>query len=120
MIQKLKPYRSYLIILFAFAVVGMGFSFGAQRGGIGQLNGFIAPLVGPWSRWLEPNGDRLKYWEAGNWLFAGSLSLITVFSVAFSARPKKKILRVLTKFIAHVAVIFWCLCGIWKVVLELT
>jgi hypothetical protein len=118
--QKLKPYRSYLIILFAFAILGMVFSFGAQRGGINQLDGFIAPLIGPWSRCLNPNADGLKYWDAGNWLFAVPVTLITLFSVAFASRPKKKILRVLAKLIAYIAVIFWCLCGIGKVILEMT
>lgn len=120
MMQKLKHYRPYLIILFAFAFVGMVFSFGAQRGGIGQLNGFIAPLIGPWSRCLEPNADKLKYWEAGNWLFASFVSLVTLLAVALAARPEKKVLRVLTKLIAYISVLFWCLCGLGKVILELT
>jgi hypothetical protein len=118
--HQLKLYRSFLLILLVFAVIGTGLSFGAQRGGIGPLNGFIAPLIGPWSRCLEPNADRLKFWEAGNWLFAVSVTLITFLSVSVSVRMKKNGVRALIKVIAYLAVLFWGLCGIGKVLLEMT
>ena len=117
---KIKPYISYRIIIFAFAFIGTCFAGAAQRGGINHLNGFIAPLIGPWSRALPPNADKFKYWELSNYIFAISVTLITLIAIVGSNLPKKKILRVFTKLIAHLAVVFWCLCGMFKVILELT
>jgi hypothetical protein len=118
--QKIKPYRSYLILIIAFALLGMLFSFGAQRGGINQFNGFIAPIIGPWSRVLPPNADKFKYWELNNYIFAISITVITLTLVAVSGIPKNKIVRILTKLISYIAVVFWCLCGMFKVILEMT
>ena len=103
--------------MFVFAMVGMMFSFGAQRGGINQFNGFIAPIIGPWSRILAPNADKFRYWELNNYIFAISVSLITIASVVASSIPKNNILRILLKLIAHIAIVFWCLCGMYKVIL---
>jgi hypothetical protein len=119
MIHNLKPYRSYLIILMAFAAIGMVLSFGAQPGGINQVNGFIAPLIGPWSRCLEPNPVRFGNWHTGDWQFVVSVTLLTWIPVAFAVRPKNRMVRVLTRLVAHSALIFWCLCGLGKVVLEM-
>ena len=118
--QNIRTYKSYLIIIFAFAMIGMLFSFAAQRGGINQLNGFIAPIIGPWSRILEPNAYELEHWEAKNFAFAISVSIVAIISVLFSSVPKNKTFRVMIKVIAYAAVVFWCICGMMKVVTELT
>lgn len=118
--SHLKAYRPYLFIILLSALIGTCFAGAAQRGGISHLNGFIAPILGPWSRILPPNADQFKYWELNNFLFAVSVTLITLFSIAASRLPKHRILRRLTTAAACLAVVFWCLCGLFKVILELT
>lgn len=54
--KTLKRYLPYLLIMSVFSILGMMCSFGAQPGGINKLNGFLAPMIGPWSRFLDPNG----------------------------------------------------------------
>ena len=117
--KNITPYRSYLITIFVFALVGLLFSFSAQRGGINQLNGFIAPIIGPWSRALPPNANKFTYWELDNYIFAISVTISVLISVAISGMPKNKVVRILTKLISYIAVVFWCLCGLGKVIIEL-
>ena len=103
-----------------FALLGFLLSFAAQGGGIGPVNGFIAPVLGPWSGILEPNAIRLRDWKLNNQVFAVGATLVVAASVMLSAVPERKAWKILLKLVAHVAVAFWCLCGIGKVILELS
>ena len=118
--HNIRANISYLAMILAAALLGLLLSFAAQGGGIGQVNGFIAPIMGPWSRILAPNADRFVNWESSNYIFAISTTLITTASVVLSSVPKRKVIRILLSLTAHVAVAFWCLCGLGKVVLELS
>ncbi len=118
--HKIRTNISYLVIIFIAALLGLLLSFAAQGGGIGQINGFIAPIMGPWSRVLEPNAVRFVNWELNNYIFAISLTLITAGSVMLSSVPKRKAFRVLLKLIAHIFVAIWCWCGLVKVIVELS
>lgn len=120
MMQTIKTYRSYFIIVLVFAIIGTLVAGTAQPGGINHLNGFIAPIIGPWSKILPPNAARLKNWTQDNYLFAIPLSLVTLVFVVVSPIPKNRVVRIITKVFAHLAVVFWCLCGLSKVMIELT
>jgi hypothetical protein len=114
--QKIKPYSPYLIIISVFALLGMLFSFGAQRGGINQLNGFIAPIIGPWSRFLDPNGaNRVKIFD----LHAAISTIFLLVSVCFAPRIKNKTGRVLAVITTCILVACWCFMGLGKVIVEL-
>ncbi|WP_372796456.1 hypothetical protein [Pontiella sp.] len=116
----LKRYAPYAVVMLLFAVLGTCLAGAAQHGGINHFNGFLAPLIGPWSRLLPPNAARFSYWDAGNYIFVISVTLAVIAALAAANGPKNKILRVFTRLLSYIAVIFWCLCGLGKVILELT
>ncbi len=118
--QTIRPFRSYLFVALAFAVAGFLLSFAAQGGGIGPVNGFIAPIIGPWSRLLEPNADRFRDWELNNYIFALSVTFLTAALVMASSVPRNRAVRILLELAAHAAVVFWCWCGMIKVMVELS
>jgi hypothetical protein len=114
--QKLKLYRPYLIIIFIFALIGMLISFGAQRGGINQLNGFIAPIIGPWSRFLDPNGAyTLKRFD----LYAAIVTVFLLASIYFAPRVKNKTVRIIAIIATCILVAVWCFTGLGKVLVEM-
>lgn len=114
----MKSYRSYFIVVVAMAVLGALLSFGAQPGGINAVNAFIAVVIGPWSRVLSPNAHPFHRWETGDYLLPVLTTLIVLGVVSVSQLPKKKVGRIAVKVLAHMAVVFWCLCGFVKIIVE--
>jgi len=119
-IMKLKLIKTHLIIILVFSTLGMLASLMAQRGGINQINGFLAPILGPWSFCLPPNPKRLMNWETYKVFKAISIGLTVVLLVSTSLIVKNKVLKIIFSLLGYISLVYWCLLGLAKVFVELT
>ena len=107
-------------LLFLFpALFGLLLSFEAQPGGITQSNAFRAPFLGPWSQTLPPNPHPVSTWSPGRAAFAKCLTVVLVFSIAGSYLALNRWLRYASTGLAVLALAFWVLAGLVKVVSQL-
>jgi len=115
----MKSYGSYAVLVFAFALMGTYLASFAQPGGISHTNGFVAPIMGPWSRVLSPNAQLIQHVASDHYAFTFATTLVVIGLVVVSPLPKHRGVRIPVKVLAHLAVVYWCLCGLVKVVVEL-
>jgi hypothetical protein len=109
----------YGLIFLLAALIGVVISFAAQPGGISQSNAFIAPFLGPWSQILRPNPHPVSTWSAEYELFAKSLTIILVLSLAGSYIAVNDTPRYMSTIIAIPTLLVWALAGLMKVVSQL-
>ena len=110
----------YISIIFAACALGVFLSFGAQPGGITQVNAFIAPLIGPWSQVLEPNSHHVGSWSERYKMFAIILTVILVICLTGSLLFMNFWLSYMSTVIAFLSLIIWVLSGLAKVVSQLS
>lgn len=109
----------YVCLLLLACAISVFLSMGAQPGGIGQMNAFLAPIMGPWSYFLEPNGLTLKSCTQG---YLASSALLTVCIGVFvpsSYLVRSRILWNISICIGVFSSVVWGFCGIRRVVLDL-
>ncbi|MCP4609348.1 MAG: hypothetical protein GY845_11610 [Planctomycetes bacterium] len=109
----------YGLIFLLAGLLGVVISFSAQPGGISQSNAFIAPFLGPWSQTLRPNPHPVSTWSAEYALFAKSLTIVLVLSLAGSYLTANGWFRHISSGIAVLVVVIWVLDGLVKVVSQL-
>jgi len=120
-VKTLQGYRTPIAIVLVASSLGVLVSFIAQPGGIGQLNAFLAPILGPWSKCLKPNAARVASPEVLKLALFTLLFLgVSVFTAIGGNHLKKRYLRIITRCVGYAAIVLWCLCGLHKVVVELT
>lgn len=110
---------NYGAILFFAGCFGLCLSFMAERGGITQGNAFIAPIIGPWSQILPPNAHEMSVWPLKYTAYTIFLSLVLPITIGGSYCIHKRWLRYTATGVAVIALLFWVLSGLLKVVLEL-
>jgi len=109
----------YGLIFLIASLFGLILSFAAQPGGISQSNAILAPFLGPWSQILPPNPHPVSTWSAEKALFAKSLTLALVLSLAGSYLTANGWFRHISSGIAVFIVVIWVLAGLMKVVSQL-
>jgi hypothetical protein len=109
----------YGLLFLVPAYFGVLLSYTAQPGGISQSNAFLAPFLGPWSQTLPPNPHPVSTWSAEYELFAKCLTAVLVLSVIGSVLATNRWLRYPATGMAVLALVFWVLAGLMKVVLQL-
>jgi hypothetical protein len=109
----------YGLIFVIGSLFGLMLSFAAQPGGISQSNALIAPFMGPWSQILRPNPHPVSTWSAEYELFAKSLTVVLVLSLACSFIVVNDTPRYISTIIAVPALVVWVLAGLMKVVSQL-
>jgi hypothetical protein len=110
----------FILILFLAGTLGSCLSFLAQPGGITKINAFIAPFLGPWSQILPPNSHEMRFWSERYKIFAISLTAVLVLFLAGSILFINFWLSYMSTVITFFAIVIWVLCGLGKVVTQLS
>ena len=121
--EGLKRLIGWAVAVAAFflvaGAVGTAISQSAQPGGIGPVNAFLCPLLGPWSQVLPPNPHPVSGWSQT--YFAGVV-LWTVALVAClvgSCLSRIDLLRWATAALSVILITLWMLAGMLRVIMQL-
>ena len=118
--KSIKHFGSYILAVLIASVLAVLVSLAAQPGGITQINAFLAPIMGPWSKGLPPNRAELAAQELQMFpVYTLLFMVIVVFSSIASYYLKNRWIRIIVKLIGYVVIVTWCLVGIRKVLWEL-
>jgi hypothetical protein len=94
-------------------------SLGAQPGGIGQINAFLSPIMGPWSSFLRPNALTLDRCTAGNLAWIGGLTALMSVFVPSSYLLKSRTIAGVSIGVGLLSTAIWILSGIKRVLIDL-
>lgn len=109
----------YVVPFLAAGAFGVLLSSGGQPGCIGPVNAFLAPIMGPWSRFLTPNALTLGQCTFKYLLFSGVLTTSVLIFVPVSYLAKNRIFWITSLCMSMLSIAVWILYGIGRVVIDL-
>ena len=117
--NTMVPSCIYLTLFSIACGFGVFLSLGAQPGGIDQINAFLSPILGPWSRFLAPNALTLKQCTLSYLVYSGALTAMLFVFVPSSCVVKNYFFRRLSIGIGFLSTIVWVLYGLRRICIDL-
>jgi hypothetical protein len=117
--QRIALTCVYVCLFLLACAFSVFLSLGAQPGGIGQVNAFLSPIMGPWSSFLQPNALTLKRCTLSYLVLSGGLTAFVFVFVPSSYVVKNRILGSISIYIGLLSSWIWIFYGVKRVMLDL-